>query len=139
MVAGASGVQALAGVADSFGQPRLDIQVHVFEVCAPLEAATLDVGEDRVKTGDNFLDIAAIEHANLAEHARVRLAAGNVLAIQARVKAHRLGEFLDEGRGGFGEAAAPQFLICRSEEHTSELQSLMRISYAVFCLNQKTQ
>src|SRR3546814_2555590 len=28
--------------------------------------------------------------------------------------------------------------IWRSEEHTSELQSLMRISYAVFCLKQKT-
>src|SRR3546814_7284828 len=28
-------------------------------------------------------------------------------------------------------------LILRSEEHTSELQSLMRISYAVFCLNKK--
>src|SRR3546814_3441581 len=27
----------------------------------------------------------------------------------------------------------------RSEEHTSELQSLMRISYAVFCLKQKNQ
>src|SRR3546814_965694 len=27
----------------------------------------------------------------------------------------------------------------RSEEHTSELQSLMRISYAVFCLNNKTR
>src|SRR3546814_3312370 len=27
--------------------------------------------------------------------------------------------------------------IVRSEEHTSELQSLMRISYAVFCLNKK--
>src|SRR3546814_7892031 len=27
----------------------------------------------------------------------------------------------------------------RSEEHTSELQSLMRISYAVFCLKQNTQ
>src|SRR3546814_4406800 len=27
----------------------------------------------------------------------------------------------------------------RSEEHTSELQSLMRISYAVFCLNKQTQ
>src|SRR3546814_4165277 len=27
--------------------------------------------------------------------------------------------------------------IARSEEHTSELQSLMRISYAVFCLNKK--
>src|SRR3546814_2043296 len=33
--------------------------------------------------------------------------------------------------------AAPQ--IGRSEEHTSELQSLMRISYAVFCLNKTTQ
>src|SRR3546814_2080670 len=27
----------------------------------------------------------------------------------------------------------------RSEEHTSELQSLMRLSYAVFCLNKKIQ
>src|SRR3546814_1029725 len=41
----------------------------------------------------------------------------------------------------------PPFLIhqtyrssyIRSEEHTSELQSLMRISYAVFCLKKKTQ
>src|SRR3546814_2247076 len=30
-------------------------------------------------------------------------------------------------------------MIRRSDEHTSELQSLMRISYAVFCLNKKTQ
>src|SRR3546814_6995062 len=29
--------------------------------------------------------------------------------------------------------------VNRSEEHTSELQSLMRISYAVFCLKQKTK
>src|SRR3546814_3698888 len=29
--------------------------------------------------------------------------------------------------------------VIRSEEHTSELQSLMRISYAVFCLKKKTQ
>src|SRR3546814_10474090 len=28
-------------------------------------------------------------------------------------------------------------ILFRSEEHTSELQSLMRISYAVFCLNKK--
>src|SRR3546814_4899474 len=30
-------------------------------------------------------------------------------------------------------------LLIRSEEHTSELQSLMRISYAVFCLKKKTK
>src|SRR3546814_8502173 len=31
------------------------------------------------------------------------------------------------------------FQVNRSEEHTSELQSLMRISYAVFCLKKKNQ
>src|SRR3546814_4002330 len=31
----------------------------------------------------------------------------------------------------------PSFFSLRSEEHTSELQSLMRISYAVFCLKKK--
>src|SRR3546814_6330582 len=33
----------------------------------------------------------------------------------------------------------PPIGIARSEEHTSELQSLMRISYAVFCLKKKTK
>src|SRR3546814_6951010 len=32
---------------------------------------------------------------------------------------------------------APTATMARSEEHTSELQSLMRISYAVFCLKKK--
>src|SRR3546814_7257483 len=39
---------------------------------------------------------------------------------------------------GGTQNAGPQHSQCleaRSEEHTSELQSLMRISYAVFCLN----
>src|SRR3546814_3686408 len=34
---------------------------------------------------------------------------------------------------------APTSMTVRSEEHTSELQSLMRISYAVFCLKKKTR
>src|SRR3546814_10861747 len=34
------------------------------------------------------------------------------------------------------EAGADEYVM-RSEEHTSELQSLMRISYAVFCLKKK--
>src|SRR3546814_7870358 len=36
------------------------------------------------------------------------------------------------------EVAPPSSVGSRSEEHTSELQSLMRISYAVFCLKKKT-
>src|SRR3546814_6155850 len=42
---------------------------------------------------------------------------------------------------GFGNrcnALADGSMPIRSEEHTSELQSLMRISYAVFCLQHKT-
>src|SRR3546814_6825651 len=43
---------------------------------------------------------------------------------------------------GFGGRRFTRFChrypgACRSEEHTSELQSLMRISYAVFCLKKK--
>src|SRR3546814_1737745 len=42
------------------------------------------------------------------------------------------------GRRAFGpQGAGDGPPRCRSEEHTSELQSLMRISYAVFCLNKK--
>src|SRR3546814_1649668 len=37
------------------------------------------------------------------------------------------------------EAADGAESLHRSEEHTSELQSLMRISYAVFCLKKKTE
>src|SRR3546814_9455382 len=46
----------------------------------------------------------------------------------------------DGGQGGFVTDRAERRhrgLAHRSEEHTSELQSLMRISYAVFCLKKK--
>src|SRR3546814_6880446 len=36
-----------------------------------------------------------------------------------------------------GRMTTGALVACRSEEHTSELQSLMRISYAVFCLKKK--
>src|SRR3546814_7878232 len=38
-----------------------------------------------------------------------------------------------------GIAGSNAVKLCRSEEHTSELQSLMRISYAVFCLKNKKE
>src|SRR3546814_5803364 len=40
-------------------------------------------------------------------------------------------------RSAWAQALALEPTILRSEEHTSELQSLMRISYAVFCLKKK--
>src|SRR3546814_2113692 len=44
---------------------------------------------------------------------------------------------VDRGGGAQGDVV-PGVDPWRSEEHTSELQSLMRISYAVFCLKKKT-
>src|SRR3546814_19254161 len=54
------------------------------------------------------------------------------------------GEVADDLAGGIQhrrehQAAFSRHAIGRSEEHTSELQSLMRISYAVFCLKKKTK
>src|SRR3546814_5277028 len=55
-----------------------------------------------------------------------------------RLAQHRI----DRGRMGGGKSRicsheGTSLLAHRSEEHTSELQSLMRISYAVFCLKKK--
>src|SRR3546814_5595699 len=48
-------------------------------------------------------------------------------------------ESLPAIRLGVGDAVIFAGGDARSEEHTSELQSLMRISYAVFCLQKKTK
>src|SRR3546814_2926034 len=63
-------------------------------------------------------DIVREGHVYLAQPPLYRLTSGSTSAY-ARDDAHR------------AELEATQFK--RSEEHTSELQSLMRISYAVFC------
>src|SRR3546814_7844282 len=49
-----------------------------------------------------------------------------------------VGGVLDILRTGEGPADAERWATVRSEEQTSELQSLMRISYAVFCLKKNT-
>src|SRR3546814_6816141 len=53
-------------------------------------------------------------------------------------KPRRPGIALVSHSGGVSSLTA-DMLGQRSEEHTSELQSLMRISYAVFCLNKKNR
>src|SRR3546814_7784045 len=49
----------------------------------------------------------------------------------------RVNQIMEEIRGPAGRTMWDK-LANRSDEHTSELQSLMRLSYAVFCLKQKT-
>src|SRR3546814_7791425 len=67
----------------------------------------------------------------MAEQVVEQIWLGDVIELigTANPPGHReaaVGQMLEKGQ--FGE---------RSEEHTSELQSLMRISYAVFCLKKK--
>src|SRR3546814_10229339 len=54
--------------------------------------------------------------------------------LAARILRDQLSVFVDLEAEAAQAAAVPGKKELRSEEHTSELQSLMRISYAVFCL-----
>src|SRR3546814_7715898 len=64
-----------------------------------------------------------------------------VLSIRVQVGVHRQTENMSREMLRIGCAARRDRILSisglRSEEHTSELQSLMRISYAVFCLKNK--
>src|SRR3546814_7509855 len=56
------------------------------------------------------------------------------LADQHLAEEHQLAVPLDLAVGAYPADLVAVGILGRSEEHTSELQSLMRISYAVFCL-----
>src|SRR3546814_4961326 len=66
---------------------------------------------------------------------RARRAGAGDPRVRAAARLDELGRAADRGAG----VRARRAFIAqrRSEEHTSELQSLMRISYAVFCLKKK--
>src|SRR3546814_3070208 len=84
--------------------------------------------------------LAAAQEATIADEswglahafaARLHLAQGDGDAAEAEI-ARAL-------RTGFAARRTHHLLAERSEEYTSELQSLMRTSYAVFCLKKKTK
>src|SRR3546814_4174200 len=72
---------------------------------------------------------------------RIGRRSGNLIAIaKPPQQVAVLAPAAAEGRVLLNRGLAAQragFRLVRSEEHTSELQSLMRISYAVFCLKKK--
>src|SRR3546814_6510971 len=91
---------------------------------------------------------AAMPGANARQFALQRLVVRTPVALDARahlrlvrlpaLEVHRFaGELHDRAQAGGVLAGIQRDVVLgavRSEEHTSELQSLMRISYAVFCL-----
>src|SRR3546814_2720846 len=99
-------------------------------------------------------DLAAIETGAIADAAKVPAIglyqrnheAGRdaLCVIPARDGDYRFGMEASFGEGqscagkGSARRAGDKLILSRSEEHTPELQSLMRISYAVLCLKKKT-
>src|SRR3546814_3490378 len=88
-----------------------------------------------------FADHGGVENLG---HDQIRAQAGRKIGLRVDLK-RGFGQHGDRvGEAVVGDDLARQFGHCRvalagnhmarSEEHTSELQSLMRISYAVFCL-----
>src|SRR3546814_4236327 len=107
-----------------------------------LAARTLGgvVGGDAVKQRPPVADLSFLAVLHQADDAFLRDFLGVLDAVATTqepdkgviLRAHEILE--TRTRFAFGVAAR---FVHRSEEHTSELQSLMRISYAVFCLKKK--
>src|SRR3546814_10068574 len=99
---------------------------------------------------DQPLDLAPAREMDVIAERAILLGArgGREPGFLAMQRDQRMG-ILDRGAigkiGGWQVHRVPGPLLrtssypARSEEHTSELQSLMRISYAVFCLKKKTK
>src|SRR3546814_6191082 len=102
------------------------------------------VGTDDAEVGvgdaEQILEIKALaRHGFKAEHVRfghrVQRSGNRLSDCQRRGRPQV--EQAEARRSGPEIGTADGNFIGRSEEHTSELQSLMRISYAVFCLKKK--
>src|SRR3546814_5930525 len=115
------GVQGRGGFYDGVGAVRDVVQNHLLQVVALL-AMNAPIGRDP----------ASIHMEKLRLFRAMRpLEAGHLVRGQFRGYRDEAGVAVDSDVETFAA------LRLRSEEHTSALQSLMRISYAVFCLKKK--
>src|SRR3546814_10658395 len=78
--------------------------------------------------------LLCLKAADMMDRAGNKIARNEIAMIKVQAPRMALGIIDDAVQAHGGGGVSGDF---RSEEHTSELQSLMRISYAVFCLNKK--
>ena len=109
IVARAAGVQALAGIADQFGQAALDVQVHVFEIKQPFEAAGLDFSQNTCHAATNGFKVGIADQFDGVQHLGMCQRALDIEFGQTFVEVHRCGVPFDEVGNRFGETGGPCF------------------------------
>src|SRR3546814_6714166 len=96
-----------------------------------------DLRQQFPRPGDGVL-LEVVAERPVAEHLEKGVVARGVAdLVEVVVLAAGTQAALDVGRAHVAALLRAKEHVLRSEEHTSELQSLMRISYAVFCLKKK--
>src|SRR3546814_5078244 len=103
-----------------------------------------DLGPDQGVDQGGLADVGAADDGDVAGAVWGGIHAGIVWANGQKPLQERLPRVRRSRRGQApssraSTASAAACSAARSEEHTSELQSLMRISYAVFCLKKKNK
>src|SRR3546814_4500835 len=99
-----------------------------------LQAGRIDIGVGRIRSADESVEriVLGDEKLVLAAAPDHALAASKAAISLTELGGQSLIVYPQEPRPSFADYVIS--MLRRSEEHTSELQSLMRISYAVFCL-----
>src|SRR3546814_9539480 len=114
-------------------QPPAAADAPRLHPAAQLAAQVVDLGADGHRVGEQGLVRGAMAEVG-ADRGEHRFAAGLEGVAQAGEIVHALARVGTIALPGGAQAVEGG----RSEEHKSELQSLMRLSYAVFCLKKKT-
>src|SRR3546814_5338812 len=116
---------------------------HVFptrrsSVLHEITGECLQAGPERGAPADRPVEHAEQQYRGRDRcHGRLRLGGAGYRAFAERTADGAAAAAGHADRCQYGQPGGAAGMERRSEEHTSELQSLMRISYAVFCLKKK--
>src|SRR3546814_1244720 len=121
--------------------PNQDLPADIIDRAAKIRLACFDV-DGTLTDGRLWFDadgreakaFSVVDGQGLALLRKSGIEVAFVTARNSAAAAHRARDLGVRSCVGVGDKLA----CVRSEEHTSELQSLMRISYAVFCLKKQT-
>src|SRR3546814_1842282 len=124
--------------------PNQDIPADIIDRAAKIRLACFDV-DGTLTDGRLWFDadgreakaFSVVDGQGLALLRKSGIEVAFVTARNSAAAAHRARDLGVRSCVGVGDKLACVERLARSEEHTSELQSLMRISYAVFCLKKK--